>query len=110
MMTSSSRFPEVSNATLEPPAKPEATSEHLDRLHLEDPGSSSTAKDLETGGQQDAVFGTVDDDGPNYRNLSWKGATFLMMKTQIGIGVLTIPKTFDTLGLIPGIIIPIMML
>lgn len=28
----------------------------------------------------------------------------LMMKTQIGLGVLSIPAAFDTLGLIPGII------
>ena len=27
-----------------------------------------------------------------------------MMKTQIGLGVLSIPAAFDTLGLIPGII------
>jgi len=27
-----------------------------------------------------------------------------MMKTQIGLGVLSIPAVFDTLGMIPGII------
>ena len=27
-----------------------------------------------------------------------------MMKTQIGLGVLSIPAAFDTLGLIPGVI------
>jgi amino acid permease len=27
-----------------------------------------------------------------------------MMKTQIGLGVLSIPSAFDTLGLIPGVI------
>jgi amino acid permease len=27
-----------------------------------------------------------------------------MMKTQIGLGVLSIPAVFDTLGLIPGVI------
>lgn len=27
-----------------------------------------------------------------------------MTKTQIGLGVLSIPKTFDALGLIPGVI------
>lgn len=31
-------------------------------------------------------------------------AAVLMCKTQIGIGSLTIPKSFDTLGLVPGII------
>ena len=27
-----------------------------------------------------------------------------MMKTQIGLGVLSIPSAFDTLGIVPGII------
>jgi amino acid permease len=27
-----------------------------------------------------------------------------MMKTQVGLGVLSIPAVFDTLGLIPGVI------
>jgi len=35
----------------------------------------------------------------------WMGASILMMKTQIGLGVLSIPLVFDTLGMIPGIII-----
>ncbi|GAD95441.1 amino acid transporter, putative [Paecilomyces variotii No. 5] len=50
----------------------------------------------------DAVFGEVTEDGPNYRNLGWLGTSVLMMKTQIGLGVLSIPSTFDTLGIIPG--------
>lgn len=33
------------------------------------------------------------------------GTSILMMKTQIGLGVLSIPLVFDTLGMIPGIII-----
>lgn len=33
------------------------------------------------------------------------GAAILMMKTQIGLGVLSIRLVFDTLGMIPGIII-----
>lgn len=28
-----------------------------------------------------------------------------MMKTQIGLGVLSIPSVFDTLGIVPGVII-----
>ena len=27
-----------------------------------------------------------------------------MLKTQIGLGVLSIPQTFDSLGLVPGVI------
>lgn len=36
--------------------------------------------------------------------VGWVGTVALMMKTQIGLGVLSIPATFDTLGLIPGLI------
>jgi amino acid permease len=33
------------------------------------------------------------------------GTVALMMKTQIGLGILTIPGSFHILGLIPGIIL-----
>lgn len=36
--------------------------------------------------------------------VGWKGAVVLMLKTQIGLGVLSIPEVFDVLGLIPGVI------
>ncbi|KAH8728865.1 transmembrane amino acid transporter protein-domain-containing protein [Phaeosphaeriaceae sp. PMI808] len=52
----------------------------------------------------DEVFGEITEDGPNYRALGWKGTTVLMLKTQIGLGVLSIPQAFHTLGLIPGVI------
>ncbi|KAE8394450.1 transmembrane amino acid transporter protein-domain-containing protein [Aspergillus alliaceus] len=52
----------------------------------------------------DDVFGEVTENGPNYRNVGWLGTVALMMKTQIGLGVLSIPSAFDTLGLAPGII------
>lgn len=32
------------------------------------------------------------------------GTIALMMKTQIGLGVLSIPSAFDTLGMVPGVI------
>lgn len=32
------------------------------------------------------------------------GTVVLMLKTQIGLGVLSIPSSFDALGLIPGVI------
>ncbi|KAE8332601.1 transmembrane amino acid transporter protein-domain-containing protein [Aspergillus sergii] len=54
---------------------------------------------------EDAVFGEITEEGPNYRNVGWLGTTALMMKTQIGLGVLSIPLAFDTLGLIPGVIV-----
>ncbi|KAF4214630.1 hypothetical protein CNMCM8980_008156 [Aspergillus fumigatiaffinis] len=53
---------------------------------------------------QDDVFGVISENGPNYRNVGWLGTVALMMKTQIGLGVLSIPSAFDTLGLVPGVI------
>ncbi|CAK3789419.1 amino acid transporter [Lecanosticta acicola] len=53
---------------------------------------------------EDAVFGAIVEGGPNYRALGWIGTAVLMMKTQIGLGVLSIPVVFTSLGLIPGII------
>ncbi|KAG5757207.1 hypothetical protein H9Q69_000571 [Fusarium xylarioides] len=54
---------------------------------------------------EDEVFGHVGEGeaGPNYRGLSWIGTIALMTKTQVGLGVLAIPKTFHTLGLLPGV-------
>ncbi|EON62596.1 hypothetical protein W97_01820 [Coniosporium apollinis CBS 100218] len=52
----------------------------------------------------DDVFGEIVEGGPNYRNVGWMGTVALMMKTQIGLGVLSIPAVLDTLGMIPGVI------
>ncbi|KAJ5231510.1 uncharacterized protein N7469_006098 [Penicillium citrinum] len=69
----------------------------------------------------DDVFGEISDDGPNFRNvnhsmvssdygrLTWfqvgfVGTIILMMKTQIGLGVLAIPSAFNILGMAPGIV------
>ncbi|WZH43030.1 transmembrane amino acid transporter protein-domain-containing protein [Fusarium acuminatum] len=56
------------------------------------------------GHAHDAVFGKITNDGPNYRNVGWVGTAGLMMKTQLGLGILSIPSVFDTLGMIPGLI------
>ncbi|CAG7963062.1 unnamed protein product [Penicillium salamii] len=53
----------------------------------------------------DAVFGELTEDGPNYRNVGWIGTVALMTKSMIGIGVLSVPISFDTLGIVPGVII-----
>ncbi|XRM42612.1 hypothetical protein ABZX51_005822 [Aspergillus tubingensis] len=53
----------------------------------------------------DTVFGEFNENGPNYRNVGWLGTVALMMKTQIGLGVLSIPSVFDTLGMVPGVIL-----
>ncbi|RMJ16815.1 hypothetical protein CDV36_003560 [Fusarium kuroshium] len=53
----------------------------------------------------DAVFGHISEDGPDYRNVGWIGSSILMMKIQIGLGVLALPAAFDSVGLIPGVIL-----
>ncbi|CAG8031412.1 unnamed protein product [Penicillium olsonii] len=53
---------------------------------------------------QDVVFGEITEGGPNYRNVGFPGTVILMMKTQIGLGVLSIPTAFDSLGIVPGVI------
>lgn len=40
----------------------------------------------------------------NNVQVGWIGTVALMMKTQIGLGVLSIPAVFDVLGIVPGII------
>lgn len=52
----------------------------------------------------DDVFGEMREGGPNYRNVGWIGTAILMMKTQIGLGVLAIPTVLNALGMVPGII------
>ncbi|KAK8845615.1 hypothetical protein IAR55_006331 [Kwoniella newhampshirensis] len=49
----------------------------------------------------DAVWGTIEEGGPNYRNLGWIRASVLELKTQIGLG----PSVLDTLGFVPGILV-----
>jgi hypothetical protein len=50
---------------------------------------------------QDVQQQTIADD---ILQVGWQGTAFLMMKTQIGLGVLSIPLVFDVLGMVPGVI------
>ncbi|KAL4920414.1 transmembrane amino acid transporter protein-domain-containing protein [Aspergillus aurantiobrunneus] len=60
----------------------------------------------------DDVFGKITEEGPNFRNVhpyltdcvGFIGTVILMMKTQIGLGVLAIPSALDVLGMVPGIL------
>lgn len=54
---------------------------------------------------RDAVFGEISEGGPNYKDVGWMGTVVIMMKCQIGLGVLGIPSVLHTLGLVPGVII-----
>lgn len=62
-------------------------------------------EDLKTTTNHDAVFGEIHEDGPNYKDVGWMGTVVIMMKCQIGLGVLGIPSVLHTLGLVPGVII-----
>ncbi|TXT08883.1 hypothetical protein VHUM_03011 [Vanrija humicola] len=53
----------------------------------------------------DAVFGRITADGPNYRGVSGLGAFVLMFKANIGLGILSLPFVFQTLGLVPGVLV-----
>ncbi|GAA5907919.1 hypothetical protein JCM6882_001526 [Rhodosporidiobolus microsporus] len=53
----------------------------------------------------DAVFGAAGDGKVSYRTVSMLSTSVLMTKAQIGLGVLSIPSVFHTLGLVPGILI-----
>ncbi|POY71025.1 hypothetical protein BMF94_5950 [Rhodotorula taiwanensis] len=55
----------------------------------------------------DGVFGAQGSEPGqvNYRSVGWVSTSILLMKSQIGLGVLAIPSVFHTLGLAPGIII-----
>ncbi|GAA6010601.1 hypothetical protein JCM10207_007757 [Rhodosporidiobolus poonsookiae] len=55
---------------------------------------------------EDAVFGEQGgEDTVNYRSLGWIGASVLIVKSQVGVGVLSLPSAFGTLGLVPGLLV-----
>ncbi|KAJ0166204.1 N amino acid transport system protein [Colletotrichum tanaceti] len=65
----------------------------------------SASNDPDSAIAHDAVFGEITSEGPNYRSVGWLGTSVLMMKTQIGLGVLSIPSVFDALGMVPGVVL-----
>ncbi|BCR90230.1 uncharacterized protein ACHE_60116A [Aspergillus chevalieri] len=70
------------------------TKVNVSKEDLEDPTVPSQAV------THDDVFGEISDRGPNYRNVRVLGIIALMMKTQIGLGVLSIPSAFNTSGIV----------
>lgn len=112
--------PSIRRALPEMSSKSGSSGLEGEERHLSVVGGEHLGSDGDAG-VRDAVFGNLTEKGPNYRNASspgllswwekltngqvgWVGTVALMMKTQIGLGVLSIPATFDTLGLIPGLI------
>ncbi|BEJ10830.1 hypothetical protein CspHIS471_0102520 [Cutaneotrichosporon sp. HIS471] len=53
----------------------------------------------------DAVFGELEEGGPDYRGVGSMGGFILMTKANLGLGVLALPSVFGVLGLVPGILI-----
>ncbi|GAA5821148.1 hypothetical protein JCM3770_005692 [Rhodotorula araucariae] len=93
-------------------AQPSAS---LEKHALPQAKAAAAEKDVEVaertaGDDVDGVFGErAGDNTVDYRSLGWIGATVLLAKTQIGLGVLSIPSVFQTVGIIPGVIIIIVM-
>ncbi|KAM5350809.1 hypothetical protein ACJ41O_007314 [Fusarium nematophilum] len=52
-----------------------------------------------------SMLGEVQEDSAfAHDEVGWFGTSALMMKTQIGLGVLSIPAAFDVPGMVPGVI------
>ncbi|GAA6009144.1 hypothetical protein JCM10207_004281 [Rhodosporidiobolus poonsookiae] len=67
-------------------------------------GQIDEENQVDLGELVDGVFGQQGAGHVNYRSVGWFSSSVLMMKAQIGLGVLSLPATFHTLGLGPGVI------
>ncbi|KAJ5279054.1 hypothetical protein N7478_004426 [Penicillium angulare] len=65
--------------------------------------SSTEGYDKEGDPPQEDLFNAANAD-VNFRQLSWQGAAVLIAKLQIGLGALSLPSTFHSLGFFPGIL------
>ncbi|GAA5913732.1 hypothetical protein JCM6882_002328 [Rhodosporidiobolus microsporus] len=54
--------------------------------------------------EHDDVFGDQGKGAINYRSVGWVGTAVILLKSQLGTGILSIPSTFRVLGIIPGLI------
>ncbi|KAI3399552.1 hypothetical protein diail_6574 [Diaporthe ilicicola] len=69
---------------------------------MKDQIESKEVSDLD---QSPSHIGEVEDDPSCAHDaVGWIGTVALMIKTQIGLGVLSIPSAFHVLGMIPGVI------
>ncbi|PLB42660.1 transmembrane amino acid transporter protein-domain-containing protein [Aspergillus candidus] len=66
--------------------------------------------ELETSGWEGSALITNsraharNDSDINFRSVTWQGAGILIAKFQIGLGALSLPSTFHTLGFVPGVL------
>lgn len=77
------------------------TARHLEHRDSEEMTPTHDSKN-EAPVQQDLF--NIEDADVNFRSLSWQGAAILIAKLQIGLGALSLPSTFHTLGFFPGIV------
>ncbi|GAA5914457.1 hypothetical protein JCM6882_003024 [Rhodosporidiobolus microsporus] len=73
--------------------------------HVEDVYVTRTSTDSLESGSVEQPAGAFGEGEVNYQTLSWRSATVILIKLQIGVGVLSLPSAFQTLGLVPGLII-----
>jgi len=85
------------------------------------PATDASRDASPAGVHRDAVFGELNEKGPNYRNVSlkqrilagrsscaqvgWISTSILMTKTNVGLGVLGIPFVFQVVGIVPGVLL-----
>ncbi|TIA88355.1 hypothetical protein E3P99_02639 [Wallemia hederae] len=77
-----------------------------DKDNKAEPISSTVVRDVEESGEKDvfAVNGSSEN-VTNFRTTGWIRASVVMTKTQIGLGVLSIPAAMQTLGAAVGLIV-----
>ncbi|CAN6674760.1 hypothetical protein TRVA0_064S00166 [Trichomonascus vanleenenianus] len=76
-------------------------SSNIDHIAISDDDLEYGA--VKEGVEDNNVFGQRNG-GPDFRGLSCIGAAILIVKTQIGLGVLSLPQTFEAMGFVPGLI------
>ncbi|CAO1635116.1 unnamed protein product [Parajaminaea phylloscopi] len=86
-----------------PPAATDSYDHDSTKKDLDTLERDPTAAKPEIEATEVDVF-AADNGGVDFRTLTWPHAAVIVAKLQIGVGVLGIPGTFDTLGFVPGLI------
>lgn len=68
-----------------------------------DTGSYDNDKNID-GPHVDAVFGAQGEGHTNYTSMSWQKACFVLLKSQVALGVLSMPTILLLVGGVPGTI------
>ncbi|TIB62952.1 hypothetical protein E3P78_02159 [Wallemia ichthyophaga] len=76
--------------------------------HIAHSGEDNDKKSLEKMKDEEAVFEAHDGE-LEFQTLNWPMAAIVMTKIQFGLGILSVPSAFATLGAVPGVIILLVM-